>query len=130
MGSRARHSRAFPGPRARLACDEVRFEAPSHIGRRLPTVLNMQVHHNRLLETLATQDAPIVADRADTGSSRPGHARTDPWAPRPRVDNTMVKALARAFRWRKMLDAARTRRWRSLARARGVDATQFRLRSD
>ena len=27
-----------------------------------------------------------------------------PWAPRPRVDNAMVKALARAFRWRKMLD--------------------------
>ena len=25
-------------------------------------------------------------------------------APRPRVDNAMVKALARAFRWRKMLD--------------------------
>ena len=27
-----------------------------------------------------------------------------PWAPRPRVDNTMVKALERAFRWRKILD--------------------------
>ncbi len=27
-----------------------------------------------------------------------------PWALRPRVDNAMVKALARAFRWRKMLD--------------------------
>jgi hypothetical protein len=26
------------------------------------------------------------------------------WAPRPRVDNAMVKAIARAFRWRKMLD--------------------------
>ena len=26
------------------------------------------------------------------------------WAPRPRVDNAIVKALARAFRWRKMLD--------------------------
>jgi hypothetical protein len=26
------------------------------------------------------------------------------WAPRPWVDNAMVKALARAFRWRKMLD--------------------------
>ena len=26
------------------------------------------------------------------------------WAPRPRVDNAMVKALARAFRWRTMLD--------------------------
>jgi hypothetical protein len=26
------------------------------------------------------------------------------WAPRPRVDNTMVKALARAFRWQRMLE--------------------------
>jgi hypothetical protein len=26
------------------------------------------------------------------------------WAPRPRVDNAMVKALARAFRWRNLLD--------------------------
>ena len=25
------------------------------------------------------------------------------WAPRPRVDNAMVKALARAFRWQQML---------------------------
>lgn len=27
-----------------------------------------------------------------------------PWAPRPRVDTALVKALARAFRWRRMLD--------------------------
>jgi hypothetical protein len=27
-----------------------------------------------------------------------------PWAPRPRIDNAMVKALARAFRWQRMLD--------------------------
>ena len=27
-----------------------------------------------------------------------------PWAPRPRVDNAIVKALARAFRWQRMLD--------------------------
>ena len=26
-----------------------------------------------------------------------------PWAPRPRVDNAIVKALARAFRWPRML---------------------------
>lgn len=26
------------------------------------------------------------------------------WAPRPRVDNTMVKALARAHRWKRMLE--------------------------
>ncbi len=33
------------------------------------------------------------------------------WAPRPRVENAMVKALARAFRWRRMLDGACMRRW-------------------
>ena len=27
------------------------------------------------------------------------------WAPRPRVDNTMVKALARAHRWKRMLES-------------------------
>jgi hypothetical protein len=27
-----------------------------------------------------------------------------PWAPRPRVDNAIVKAVARAFRWQRMLD--------------------------
>jgi hypothetical protein len=27
-----------------------------------------------------------------------------PWARRPRVDNVMAKALARAFRWQQMLD--------------------------
>jgi hypothetical protein len=26
------------------------------------------------------------------------------WAPRPRVDNALVKALARAFRWQRMFD--------------------------
>jgi hypothetical protein len=27
-----------------------------------------------------------------------------PWAPRPWVDTAMVEALARAFRWQRMLD--------------------------
>jgi hypothetical protein len=27
-----------------------------------------------------------------------------PWAPRPRVDNALVKAVARAFRWQRILD--------------------------
>ena len=39
------------------------------------------------------------------------------WAPRPRVDNAMVKALARAFRWRRMLDeGARATLERDVAR--------------
>ena len=42
------------------------------------------------------------------------------WAPRPRVDNAMVKALARAFRRRKMLDSGA---YEDLARAKGVHST-------
>ena len=45
------------------------------------------------------------------------------WAPRPRVDNAMVKALARAFRWRKMLDTGVYATLEDLARAKGVHAT-------
>src|SRR5687768_16298638 len=40
------------------------------------------------------------------------------WAPRPRVDNAMVKALARAFRWRKMLDTGVHSNLEDLARAK------------
>ena len=40
------------------------------------------------------------------------------WAPRPRVDNAMVKALARAFRWRKMLDEGVCATIEELARAK------------
>ena len=46
-----------------------------------------------------------------------------PWAPRPRVDNAMVKALARAFRWRKFLDQGVHGTLEDLARAKGVNAT-------
>jgi hypothetical protein len=40
------------------------------------------------------------------------------WAPGPRVDNAMVKALARAFRWRKQHATLE-----DLVRAKRVDAT-------
>jgi hypothetical protein len=45
------------------------------------------------------------------------------WAPRPRVGNAMVKALARAFRWRKLLDEGTFGTLEDLARAKGVHAT-------
>lgn len=45
------------------------------------------------------------------------------WAPRPRVDNAMVKALARAFRWRKMLDEGVYTTIEELAKAKGVNPT-------
>ena len=41
------------------------------------------------------------------------------WAPRPRVDNAMVKALARAFRWGRCWTRACTRRWRIWRERRG-----------
>ena len=40
------------------------------------------------------------------------------WAPRPRVDNAMVKALARAFRWRRMLDTGVYATLEDLAKAK------------
>ena len=45
------------------------------------------------------------------------------WAPRPRVDNAMVKALARAFRWRKMLDTGVHATLENLAKAKGIAKT-------
>ena len=45
------------------------------------------------------------------------------WAPRPRIDNAMVKAMARAFRWRKMLDEGAYSTLEDLARAKRVNAT-------
>jgi hypothetical protein len=45
------------------------------------------------------------------------------WAPRPRVDNAMVKALARAFRWRKMLDTGVHATLEDLAKAKGIGKT-------
>ena len=42
------------------------------------------------------------------------------WAPRPRVDNAMVKALARAFRWRKMLDEGVHATIEDLAKSKGI----------
>jgi hypothetical protein len=45
------------------------------------------------------------------------------WAPRPRVDNAMVKALARAFRWRKLLDAGVHATIEDLAKSKGIAKT-------
>lgn len=46
----------------------------------------------------------------------------DAWAPpRARVDNAMVKALARAHRWQKMLDAGRYQTVRDLAEAENIN---------
>jgi len=44
----------------------------------------------------------------------------DPWAPAPRVDGTLVRALARAHRWQRMLDEGRYGTIGEMARAEGV----------
>lgn len=46
----------------------------------------------------------------------------DAWAPpRARVDSAMVKALARAHRWQKMLDAGRYQTVRDLAESESIN---------
>ena len=36
----------------------------------------------------------------------------DQWAPaRPRIDNTLIKAVARAFRWKALLDSGQYASW-------------------
>jgi hypothetical protein len=49
----------------------------------------------------------------------PGDA---PWIPRPpRVDNTIVKAIVRAHRWRDMLESGRYATVRDLAKAEAIN---------
>lgn len=49
-------------------------------------------------------------------------AGADAWAPpRARVDNALVKALARAHRWQKMLDSGRCQTVRDLAEAENIN---------
>ena len=76
----------------------------------------------------ATEDETITIHIPITFRKRGGRKAVvtpdgAPWAPRPRVDNAMVKALARAFRWRKMLDEGVHGTLEDLARAKGVNAT-------
>jgi hypothetical protein len=49
-------------------------------------------------------------------------AGTAPWIPTPtRVDNTMVKAIVRAHRWRDMLECGRHASVRDLAKAEAIN---------
>ncbi len=46
------------------------------------------------------------------------------WAPsRARIDNTMIKALVRAFRWRRMLESGRYATIDELARAEKINGS-------
>ena len=42
--------------------------------------------------------------------------------PRPRIDNTMIKALARAFRWRKLLETGTFATAQEIAEAEKINA--------
>ena len=47
-----------------------------------------------------------------------------PWrAPRPRIDNTMVKALARAHRWKRMLESGDYATLQELAMAEKINTS-------
>jgi len=46
----------------------------------------------------------------------------DAWAPAPRIDGPLVRALARAHRWQRMLDEGRYATIGEMARAEGVSA--------
>ena len=49
---------------------------------------------------------------------------SDSWAPpRPRIDNAMVKAIARAFRWRKMLETGTYTTVAEIAAAEKINAS-------
>ncbi|SHH41174.1 hypothetical protein [Bradyrhizobium erythrophlei] len=49
-------------------------------------------------------------------------AGADPWIPTPsRVDNTIVKAIVRAHRWRDMLESGRHATVRDLAKAEAIN---------
>jgi hypothetical protein len=45
------------------------------------------------------------------------------WAPRPRVDNAMVKVLARVFRWRNLLDTGLYSTIEDLAKSKRIAKT-------
>ena len=72
-------------------------------------------------ETITVHIPPTLGKRG--GRKRVVTSDGAGWAPRPRVDNAMVKALARAFRWRKMLDTGVHATLEDLARAKCVNAT-------
>jgi hypothetical protein len=78
--------------------------------------------------TVSADDKTITVHIPLTFRKRGGRKRVvtpdgAEWAPRPRVDNAMVKALARAFRWRRMLDEGVHATLDDLARAKAVHAT-------
>jgi hypothetical protein len=50
-----------------------------------------------------------------------GPDNNNDWTPRPRIDNTLVKALARAFRWRRLLESGKFTTLTELAAAEKIN---------
>ena len=60
---------------------------------------------------------------AAKGTFAPFNSAGAPWVPRHGRDNALVKALARAFRWRRMLDTGVHATIEDLAKAKGIGKT-------
>lgn len=71
---------------------------------------------------LLTVNVPMTFRKRGGRKLVVGPNGVDAWAPpRARVDGAMVKALARAHRWRKLLDAGRYQTVRDLAKAENIN---------
>ena len=66
--------------------------------------LESSFRRSRLRSTPWRRWTSSAESLGSTSARRVWSSEAQPWAPRPRVDNAMVKALARALRWRRMLD--------------------------
>lgn len=67
-----------------------------------------------------TVSLPIVMTRQG-GQKRVVTPNSEPWTPAGRVDSTIVKALARAHRWRHMLESKKFSTVRELAKAEKIN---------
>jgi hypothetical protein len=66
--------------------------------------------------TSITVRVPMTIRRRGGRKQIVSPAGSAPWAPsRPQIDTTMVKALARAFRWRRMLETGAVSTVREIA---------------
>lgn len=67
-----------------------------------------------------TVSIPIALTR-QAGQKRVVTPNAEPWTPAGRLDNTIVKALVRAHRWRNMLESKKFATVRELAKAEKIN---------
>lgn len=81
----------------------------------------MRRHSGRTIHGRGKWDISVATDHSNQVSRQREEVRNSAeWAPRPQVDTAMVKALARAFRWRSMLDEGEVATPRELAQREKV----------